>query len=305
MRTFFYALGGGLGHLTRSLAVVHTLGLKGSARIATSLTPELRRMVRELPAKVELTTVPSAIDPTDPRQVRHWIEGEIAASAPDHIFIDCFPAGILGELTTDFYPELPKTLVTRRVSWSRYRIRCPDLERCPTFREILATEPLGGVQAEDLRALAPEPRLIDLIDEIQPSTRRRLRQLADELRLDRDTVLVVHSGPKSEVSQLLAVATTQASAERIALLCPSGSLPADLPANLQHRECYPVWPLFEQAGQVITAAGANSVRQLKHVNIQHVPVAMDRPLDDQPLRTRTNADPLREARNTARVWRLN
>jgi hypothetical protein len=286
MRTFYYALGGGLGHLTRSLAVVYTLAIDGPIRITTSLTPELRRMIVDLPAEVDLLIPPQDLNPRDRRQVADWIEHNIGEFSPEQVFVDCFPAGVLGELSSSFAATIPKTLVTRCVTWSDYLLRCAPLSNWPRYEKILTTEPLEPLHIADLEDVGPVPHAIALEDFIADAMRQRLNTLAKDLQLDRNTTLAVHSGPADETEQILRQAIEQTRPDhRIVLISPLTSRPPTLPPRVEHRECYPVWPLFEHVGKIFTAAGANSMRQLSQYHGRHVAVALDRPLDDQARRT--------------------
>ena len=103
MSVLYYAMGGGLGHLTRARAILRKLGIEDEAVIvAQSEFASDPRVVGEIP-------------------VVSWSRD----LAPERIIVDTFPAGLFGEI------EVPRVdYVARYLRWSAYAPRnVPQLER--------------------------------------------------------------------------------------------------------------------------------------------------------------------------------
>ena len=106
---------------------------------------------------------------------------------------------------------------------------------------------------------------------------------------DRARWLIAHTGPASEVAELVAYARDQAEAESVdpvfVVATPVGAAPEPAP-DLVRLDQYPVWPLFDTADRIVTAAGFNAMRQLAGHRDRHRFLAMPRRYDDQPERAR-------------------
>lgn len=275
-RIFYYALGGGLGHLTRSLATIHTLPVRGPVRLAVS-TAEAAAI--EAPENVKLISPPTGLDPSNRRLVADWIASAASEFGPDEWLVDCFPAGVLGELMIGD-SDIRKTLVTRRVEWEAYLGRTPAISRWPRFSRIYATEPLGDRQIRDLETIGPKPEFLELHDFCGPISRKQIQDILEEHGYD--SWLVIHSGPAEETEKILARAEADCGGRHpLLLITPEAARPRQLPPNVVHRTIFPVWPLFDQVDRIYTAAGANAIRQLAPFGDRHVAVPVERPLDDQ------------------------
>lgn len=115
----YYANGGGLGHLTRARAFLHTLGLDREAMIVAD-SPFARdpRVVGDIP----VSTVP---------------KGEL--------ILDTFPAGLFGEIEGGMVDH-----VARYVRWDRYTLPAKP----PRIRRAYILEPLHPDQDHYIRAHA-------------------------------------------------------------------------------------------------------------------------------------------------------
>jgi hypothetical protein len=115
----YYANGGGLGHLTRARAFLHTLALERDAVIvADSPFASDRRVVGDIP----VTRVPTG-----------------------DLILDTFPAGLFGEIEAGVVDY-----VARYVRWDRYTLP-PDP---PRIRRAYILEPLHTDQDRYVRAHA-------------------------------------------------------------------------------------------------------------------------------------------------------
>ena len=122
MTLIYYAMGGGLGHLTRARAFLHTLGLEGDAVIvAESPFAGDRRVVGDIPV------------------LRERPEGPLV--------LDTFPAGLFGEIEggrADY--------VARYVRWDRYALPANP----PRIGRAYILEPLHPEQERYVRERAEE-----------------------------------------------------------------------------------------------------------------------------------------------------
>src|SRR5438477_10791873 len=118
----YYAVGGGLGHLVRARAVLHTLGLEDDAALLASAPQALdRRVVGAMPVHV----APVGSD-RDLPGYRRWVADTLQRLHPEAIFVDTFPAGLVGELAG--LRELTRArlhYVARLLRWPVYRAAVP------------------------------------------------------------------------------------------------------------------------------------------------------------------------------------
>ncbi|GIE88988.1 hypothetical protein [Actinoplanes regularis] len=248
-----YAQGGGLGHLTRIRAYLHTVHA-------------------DRPATV-LTTSPFAADPRvlGPHRLLRFsgpIGPVLRDLRPETLVVDAFPAGIDGELAV-----LPAGIVTvhlaRLLRWDAYR----PLSGLSRFAQTWTLEELDPEHQAHLArrsaALAP----LSLIDPAPPEP----AGIAD------GTWLIPHAGPATEIEELVSYARECAALEgrRPPLVLASPHRPPGLPADVEHLDVYPVWPLFASAERVVSAAGFNVVRQMRPWRAKHRMLPFPRRWDDQ------------------------
>lgn len=263
----YYAIGGGLGHLTRARAVLHTLGLEHRAMLVTSspfgTDP---RVVGALP----VLTVPSELD-GNPPALRLWLEARVAEIRPSEMILDAFPAGILGELD-DLPPEWPPLRhVARRLRWSSYAPRLG--RRPPRIETSWILEELEPEHGQFLELASERVETLDLIDPPTPALEG----------VEEDFWLVVHSGPGDEVGQLLLYAAEMQRIEgcndAILLSSPVEPEPTGIP--FRRVDAWPASSWFASAARVITACGFNVMRQMAPWREKHRYLPFPRRLDDQ------------------------
>lgn len=274
-----YADGGGLGHLTRVQSLRRTLDLREPVCVATSSD---HRDDPRVTGDVEILAIPFRRDDRAAR--RSWLQRTLADLQPSSMIVDSFPGGLAGEIDETTVGSVPCAHVARLLQWGAYRRLLPD--RPVGFTTTYLLEPvaddhrvhLEGCSARvvDLELVDPEPD--PTVDSSWPGgTRSRPRWL------------VAHTGPAGEVAELVAYARDQAEAEgaapELVVVSPSAVAPPAAP-DLVLADRYPVFPLFEQADRVVTAAGFNSMRQLAPLRDRHRFVPMPRRFDDQFERAR-------------------
>ncbi|WP_245623102.1 hypothetical protein [Spirillospora albida] len=238
-----YARGGGLGHLTRLRAALHTLRPDGEVVIVSD-SPFAARAAGGLPV------VPS-LDGLRPRE----------------IVVDAFPAGLKGELTRP--PAGTRvTHLARSLRWDAYRPLLPADP--PRFDRTFLLEPLQAGHESYLRAMSDEVVPLTLIDPpAEP--------------LDVPGWLIVHSGPDEETRQLVSYARDMAAMEGVdpplTLIAPRR--PSGVPDEVAHRDVYPVGPPGPRVERIVTAGGFNAVRQYAPWRRIHRVLPFPRTLDDQ------------------------
>jgi hypothetical protein len=282
----YYAIGGGLGHLTRARAVIHTLGLDGDIAIMTA-----SRFARD--RRVIGTATPIEVRPElagdRPSYIR-WLRATIDHLAPDAIYVDAFPGGILGELCAFPFPPSTRLFhIARLLRWERYReLLTSDL---PCFERTYRVESLLRGHEDMLREASRDVVRLDLRDPpslLEPELRRRIESIAQS---GAPLWLLLHSGPEHEVEELLRYADCMALEEHIEpqLIVASQSIPAALPARAIHLDLYPAHPLLPFADRIITGCGFNAMRQAAPYRDRHRCMPFERHYDDQEMRGEINS----------------
>src|SRR5437764_2652107 len=261
----YYALGGGLGHLTRAHRVLSALGLTDRAALLTSSSfARDGRVVGELP----VIEVPTGLG-RDRAAFRRWLLDTLRALAPEELIVDAFPGGILGELCELELP--PARYVARRLRWPAYRRRLPGA--LPRYELAHVLEPLESAHALALEVCASRVEALELVS-----------PTSGEPLLDHPHTLVVHSGPDGEVGALSEYATELEPSCPLIVIAPRR--PTWLPARAVWQDVYPAAPHMPFAELVVTAAGFNAVHDLAAVSERQRVVPFPRPLDDQFARAR-------------------
>ncbi|BCJ47192.1 hypothetical protein GCM10010168_72190 [Actinoplanes ianthinogenes] len=261
-----YARGGGLGHLTRIRAYLHTVHDDEPATI--------------------LTDSGFAGDPRVLGPHRVLPPAALPSLKPSVLVVDAFPFGIDGELVAmpraqlAAYPLAVRTALARAVR----TVHLARLLRWDAYRSLLPAEPIEFDQTWILEDLHPA----------HAAHLARTSVACDRLSLsdppsDSDSSaadgvwLIAHAGPPSEIHDLLAYARECAELERCRprLMLAAPGRPAGLPGDVEHTDRYPVWPLFAGADRVITAAGFNAVRQMAPWRDKHRMLPFPRRWDDQ------------------------
>ncbi|HYI08295.1 MAG TPA: hypothetical protein VEK57_04420 [Thermoanaerobaculia bacterium] len=259
----YYAVGGGLGHLTRGRRVLESLGLAHDAAIVTA-SPHARHArvaggipVIEVPAHLE-----HAVE-----EHRAWIRG----LAAERLLVDTFPGGIQGELC-GLDLDLPMDLVARLLRWDEYRRAVPG--PLPSFGTTWLVEELGPSHDAFVRRNSRNVVPLDLSVAGAPP---------DADGPDTPYWLIVHSGPEDEVRELIAYtselrALAAGAPERI-LVATRCSIP--LPEGFERIDACPATSLFPRAERIISAAGFNIMLETEPWRNKHEVVPFARRFDDQ------------------------
>jgi hypothetical protein len=262
----YYALGGGLGHLTRAALVLDAFGLADQATLLTaSCFARDVRVTRGVP----VLAVPERLG-HDRAAYRAWLSGQFARLAPAELIVDSFPGGILGELCGVDLP--PARHIARRLRWCAYARRLDG--PLPRYAMSYTIEPL--LEDHALRLAECSEMVTNL--ELGP------RAASAEPLVDRAHWLVVHSGPDAETVDLVRYATELQAAEGATdavMVVITPERPSWLPPAALWRDVYPAAPHFTHAERIITAAGWSAMRDAEPFRERHRFVPYPRALDDQ------------------------
>jgi UDP:flavonoid glycosyltransferase YjiC (YdhE family) len=249
----YYAPGGGRGHLTRARRVLEALSIDG-ARIVASVSDgdDVLLLPQELEGNVE--------------QHARWVQ----SLAPSHLIVDTFPAGIQGELSAIEAERID--YVARLLRWDEYR-RVVSLP-APRFESTWVVEPLTEEHMRFVRANSAT--VADLA----------LRCTNQVSRSDSGAYwLIVHSGPASEVEELIAYTSELRELSgsdlevRVATPCE-----VSMPEHFRRVDAFPATELYAGAERIITAAGFNVMLETEEHRDRHEILPFPRRFDDQFLR---------------------
>lgn len=296
----YYAMGTGLGHLTRARAVIHTLNLAPDVTILTD-------------SQCEVGLFNTVRMPADLREGREdaadWVRAKISELKADEFYLDAFPCGLYGEFDRGFWAtaagDVKVTYLARLLRFERYRTIMPDkpinLTRTLVFEELTADHrQYVEAQSGDVRDFG------ELKDPPEDCPQVALELLQQHP----DFWLVVHCGSKDELKRLVDYARQlqQDMQDETTILVVSNYKIAH-----EHVICesfYRADSLFSAARKIVTAGGFNSMRQLKRYSEKHFFLPFERFFDDQYTRaarrlcaiiTEVNGA-CAEDRRLARIW---
>ena len=273
---FYYALGGGLGHITRAQALIHTLGLE--APVTLAMTSTWPRGLLPIPDQFRQVRAPRALS-RDARGVREWINEILSSEHYQLIIIDAFPAGLLGELCDFPFPATAKLLhCARRLRWPVYAQyltgQIPQYHRCYQL-EQLSTPHLDALSSscQVLETLKLEDRTLS------DGPVKRSGDSASRAPL----WLIIHAGSDDETMELVEFATESAAFEGVTprFLLISPQRPEALSGTFEHRCEYPAHHWFSHADRIFSACGFNTARQLSAHRAKHRFIPFSRRFDDQ------------------------
>jgi hypothetical protein len=260
----YYAVGGGLGHISRSLAILNR---------SPWLAERTRLMASSALAGLTAGHCPCPVDHiageiiTSKRKYAAFLTGHIKRHRVQLLIVDTFPSGIVGEWGW-VRPAIPVLLVARHVKWKEY-MRKTGWVKDASPAHTLAVEPLDDEQATALGNCGEVSQLDSPITMEQPGGGGSKRE-----------VLVVHSGPAEELAELRKIAQERVcGAEAVDVICPG-------------RGVYPVESFIRDYSTVISGAGYNMAALASQApsGATHILHPFERRFDDQFLRTRRIAE---------------
>lgn len=280
----YYALGGGLGHLTRARAVLHTLGIREAVLLTASPFASDARVA----GTFRTIQVPGTLD-RDVLALRSYLMDIVLQLSPTEIFLDAFPGGLLGELRGVSFPSGVRVHhVARLLQWSAYQRHAKG--PWPELHTTFVVEPLAPEHQADVVSASRHVQTLALVDPLCFGDPCTLGALSSS-----STWLIVHAGSPLETAELCAYASELAYQEgvrpRLMLVSPDARV--ILPPGVTHLNCYPASPLFPVADRIVSACGFNIMRQTVTFADRHHFMPFSRRFDDQFLRAarRRQQDP--------------
>lgn len=283
--TAVYACGAGYGHLTRTRAVLHTLGIPAETAVVLARPapdPALADGLRVVP----VPEVDDAWSAAGRAELGAGVRRVLEDLGTAHLIVDAFPAGIRGELDADAVPDgVVVDHVARLVRWDVY---APFLPRRPVrFATVWRTEPLHPPHDRYLVGQTDAVHDLTLVDPPRSPVGDPVPQGDGRPRW-----LIVHAGPPDEVRHLADYAVDEARAEGLApadidlvVVTPHTDV-VGLPAAARLVAHVPAVDLYPTADRIVTGGGFNAVRQTEAWSDRHLVVPFERRFDDQFARAR-------------------
>jgi hypothetical protein len=272
MNWSLYALGGGLGHLVRSLGLARAIIARGHHVTLLANTPaaSLIPVVDELGTRGTFVEIPAEFDRV---QVAEFVQQTFRHQAFDRLIVDTFPRGLAGELA-ELLPTLAtkKVLVHRDIS-PRY-VAQADLVPFSRHYDLLLSPGEVGPLAIHPRAQLTAPWLIRDHDELldQSSAWQRLR--VD--RTDLPVIAVIAAGFPVETHAMRTLA--QRLAQSLVGRANVRLVTLDHVADTPNCPTIKLWPTLAAIRGIDLLIGAGGYNTVWEARMTHTPlIAINRP----------------------------
>lgn len=261
----YYAVGGGWGHVHRSLRVI----ARYLGGITVYLVTNHRRFGIAVPRNVRPVYMPPSLA-YDVQAYRAYFQHLLGAASFDALWIDVFPWGVQGELhrVAAFLAPLPKVLVSRYIQWERYAVHCghkpAGLERIYLLEGVhpqqRACFESWGVEIQALPLDFSLPEGGDFFPELPYG-------------------VVLHTGNSHELCRLGSYAKHLAPCLRWYYVAPRPC--PDLGREWYYAGRKPYRLFLEEAQYLVSAAGFNTMRELLPFRDKHHVLPFARRYDNQ------------------------
>jgi hypothetical protein len=272
----FYAMGGGLGHLCRINALIHTLGIINKRIITNSAFAPL---VFE---SDEIINV-SADYYHKPRELAAFIETVIYRFNVADFYIDTFPAGMIGELNYMRLKTCRLMYIARLLNPESGKSLMKD-----TGLNYHHTFQVEEIHSQHKEFINKHSVSISEISLIYPAIKEKpvLQQVLANINCK--PWIIVHSGPTHELEILyrhaLDISSIHNQKPLFLILTQVKDL---LPGNdIVQLNYFPAVHFFPFAEKIFTACGFNSMYQTRQYAEIHHFIPFDRKYDDQFERAR-------------------
>lgn len=265
-----------MGHLSRAKKVLSALNINRFKVITAS-----EQEAHYLFSPEQLIILPAQWSRA-PLKVMAHLETILPQENITQVLIDTFPCGIMGELNIDAIKQQCEChYVARYLKWDVYKNALPKQLSPARFNSTYIVDQLHPEQKHyiDLYSETAAPLVI--------SHKQQGSTLPDLfMSQDKDRWLIVHSGPKTEVLELLAYAKDIAAIEAISphyYLCTKAllDLPDDEVSLINH---HPASDLFKQVQRIFSACGFNIMQETEAFHKKHHFIPFERKYDDQFMR---------------------
>ncbi|MCM8530122.1 MAG: hypothetical protein NE330_03090 [Lentisphaeraceae bacterium] len=271
--TLFYAIGGGMGHISRSLAMAEQLCLQ-DFKVVTALQNAEGIIPQE-----HLIVIEQSLQ-NDLDSFKLYLSDLIEDLSPKSIYIDSFPLGILGELQNFPWPFRTKLkYVARLIQWEKYRQMFSA--KLPDFSEVIIIEDLY------------KSHLSELEGRYRVSSLSIEKKVIPSNALDEKAFAVIcHSGQSEELSELckfaLELKRMKKSTSQLFLI--STQKPHGLSAEIKWQASSLARQYFAVAEFIVTACGFNLMNECLRYKSKHYFMPFERKFDDQFYRAEKYRD---------------
>lgn len=265
----FYVQGGGLGHLTRVDNLIKRLSIPIEEILI--ITPSLFTTYFKGYNFIHLSWKDKASLWTN------TITSVIVKYKITSVYVDTFPLGLKGELKAVYksFPNLNYVYIARLLQWEFYLEQVK--ESIPaTFSKTIVLETLYAAHLDWIKKYSELITNLTLVP-------KPLQQLP---LMERPYVLVVHSGGKEDVLKIThqAIKDFQSQPEITIVVFTQVEIKIKNPSVIIKRNTFPVSQYFEDARNIYTAAGFNSIYELKVYKNKHIIIPLEKLFDDQFFR---------------------
>lgn len=273
----FYAMGSGLGHLSRIYAFIHTfqLHMDKCVIITNSLFT-----YQVFPQKTKKIIFPVSVD-SEPQTIQKQLHYLLGSEKIKSVFLDVFPRGICGEWNGFSKRDIDFYYLGRLLKWTNYLEYATASQPFGMFKKAFFFEKTEPLHYQFICSDSQEITPIISLKYPAPSASCNY-----SLLLPNEFLLVAHSGPVQEVQLLIEHAYDIAKAEKLnARIVVFTQVARELlPENIIVKYIYPVFPLFPAAKKIVTACGFNTMEQTNQYRHKHVFIPFERRFDHQFLR---------------------
>lgn len=301
-----YALGGGLGHLQRGLALARQVVLQQPVRLLANSRawPQIQPQLPHLfaPAALANLQVSWRSPELGLAATQEWIARELANPAATRLVVDTFPRGLVGDLA-DLLPRFPGPRVLVQRDLNPEYLQAKDLPAFVTrhYDRILlpgeGTPPLAALP----QSLPTAPWLLGGADAVLTLAAAR-----DRLGLgnsDRPLAIVLAAGRPEELAEYgeLTLALHRAYPELVAR-CLALTRPPACPRSLW-QPIYPALAVLPAATLAVGGGGYHTVYEAQALGLPLIAWPRSRLYDRQAARVarQMTRQPLRAARSLAAV----
>ena len=274
----YYAMGGGLGHLTRAVAFLRDSGIENDSIILSS-SPFLtdKRVV----GNIRTIAVEKSLE-NDRSEYQKYLQNLFAELKLQKIFIDSFPFGIIGEFVGfEFDKSVEINYLARHLRWKNYSALIGA--ELPRFARTFLLEDLENDHLNFVETVSRRIIPFDLTYSTPDLSPKDLETYQFILETKKPFWLIVHSGNEAEISELVEFAAEMREIEAIEtnLILISPTQFSTTINNFFQFDIYPTSVLFEKAERIFSAAGFNVMKQTERFKDKHFFIPFERRYDDQ------------------------
>ena len=274
----YYAMGGGLGHLTRAVAFLRDLEIENDSIILSSSDFLADKRVV---GNIRTISVEKSLE-NDHLTYQKYLQNLFAELKPQKIFFDSFPLGIIGEFSGfKFDKSIELNYLARHVRWKNYSALIG--EEFPRFEKTFLLEDLENEHLNFVETVSRQITAFELNYPAPDLSPKDFETYKSILETKLPFWLIVHSGNEVEVTELVEFAAEMREFEAVEtnLILIS---PTNFSINIHNFfqfDIYPASVLFEKAERIFSAAGFNVMKQTERFKDKHFFIPFERRYDNQ------------------------